>query len=293
MNILITGATGAVGFDLLKLLSENNKIYAFYRSRSKKIKKIKSINWIKINSLNNYVLPKKLNIECIIHCAVDQKYLELNKKRYFNSNVKMIQNLINIFKNLKEKRIFINFSSIEVYGNIKKKTLKENYKPLNQNTYGQMKYKCEKILEKSNINYVNLRLPGILCKFSNETKHRPWINNISHKFLNNEDIQIYNPMAKFNNLIDTSELSKIILKIIKLKIDIKDNFNIGSSEPISLMKTIDFIKKITKSKSFILKKKTKRLSFSISTKKIEDFMNHKIGTTQTIIKNHLSYLLNH
>ena len=44
MNILITGATGVVGYDLLKFLSKNNKIFAFFRKKNNKIKKNKKYN---------------------------------------------------------------------------------------------------------------------------------------------------------------------------------------------------------------------------------------------------------
>ena len=33
-----------------------------------------------------------------------------------------------------------------------------------------MKFKCEKLIEKSGLNYVNLRLPGVLNTFSKEIK---------------------------------------------------------------------------------------------------------------------------
>tara|TARA_B100001057_G_scaffold425345_1_gene448710 strand:+ start:375 stop:1262 length:888 start_codon:yes stop_codon:yes gene_type:complete len=292
MNILITGATGVVGYDLLKFLSKNNKIFAFYRNKNNKVKKTKNISWIKINSLATYHFPKNLQIECIIHCAVDQKYLGVNKKKYLDLNQKIIKNLINYFKKNQKKIIFIHFSSIEIYGIIKKKVLNENYKPVNQNMYGLMKHKCEKILEKSNINYVNLRLPGILSHFSKEIKHRPWINLISHKFLKNKDVQIYNPKAKFNNLISTEELLKIIFKLMRLRNNVKKNFNVASSDPISLEMTTNIIKKRVKSNSSIIKNKTNKLSFLISKKKLEKFLNHKIGTTKYIVQRHLSNLIN-
>ena len=290
MNILITGATGPVGNDLLRFLSKNNTIYSFYRNKKNKITNIKNVNWIKTNSLDTYVFPKNLNIQCVIHCAVDQKYLKLDKKKYLNLNLKIIKNLINNFKKLKKDKIFINLSSIEVYGHIKKKILYENYKPFQQNPYGLMKYKCEKILKKSNINYVNLRLPGVLCKFSKKLKNRPWINLISHKLKKNEDVQIYNSKSKFNNLISTDELKKIIIKILKSKAVIKKNFNVGSSKPLNLKMIINMMKKKLGSKSLIIESETKKISFLISIQKIEKFLNYKISSTRSMIKKHLSYL---
>ena len=38
MNILVTGATGSVGYDLVNYLSKNHKIYALYRKKTQKTK---------------------------------------------------------------------------------------------------------------------------------------------------------------------------------------------------------------------------------------------------------------
>ena len=286
MSILITGAGGIVGMDLVKILADKYQIVGFYRSKNSEIKKIKNVKWVK-QDLRNNIKKINPNPKYIIHCAVDQKYLGINKKKYVSLNEKIIKNLINYFQNYKKDGIFINLSSIEVYGRVKKKILNEDYNPINQNMYGLMKYKCEKILENSNINYVNLRLPGVLCSFSKKIRHRPWINSISYKFLKNEDVYIYNPKSKFNNLISTDELKKIIFKIIKIKVAIKKNFNIGSSNPLTLEKMTNIMKKTLKSRSSIIIKKTNKLSFLISKNKIEKFLNHKIGSTQNIIRKHL------
>ena len=48
MNILVTGATGSVGYDLVNYLSKNHKIYALYR-KTQKTKIKKNVIWIKLN----------------------------------------------------------------------------------------------------------------------------------------------------------------------------------------------------------------------------------------------------
>ena len=50
MNILVTGATGSVGYDLVNYLSKNHKIYALYRKKTQKTKIKKNVIWIKIKS---------------------------------------------------------------------------------------------------------------------------------------------------------------------------------------------------------------------------------------------------
>tara|TARA_Y100000590_G_scaffold470529_1_gene666061 strand:+ start:6802 stop:7680 length:879 start_codon:yes stop_codon:yes gene_type:complete len=289
MNILITGATGSIGYDLVNFLSKNHKIYALYRKKSKKIKTKKNVLWIKINSLSNFKFPKKLKIQCLVHCAVDQQYLSVNKNKYFSTNINIIKNLLQFLKTQK-KVILFNCSTIEVYGNINKHIINEKYKPLNQNIYGMMKFKCEKLIEKSGINYVNLRLPGVLNKFSKEINNRPWINLILNKLINDENVNIYNASQKFNNVINTFEIAKLVSKLSKKNKDIKSNYNFSSSKPVKLKKLIEFIILRISSKSSILEKNTKKISFLISTKKIENDHNYRIQTTSKIIQDHLKNL---
>ena len=43
----------------------------------------------------------------------------------------------------------LNLSTISIYGEVKKKSLNENYKPINQNTLSKTKLLGEKILKRS------------------------------------------------------------------------------------------------------------------------------------------------
>ena len=119
MSILITGANGAIGFDLVNLLSKYKKVYAISRT-NKKNKILNNVKWIRHDLRKEFKLDIKSPLDCIVHCAVDQNYLNKNNKRYSRTNLKIIKNIINFSKNNNSK-IIINFSSIEVYGSIKKK----------------------------------------------------------------------------------------------------------------------------------------------------------------------------
>ena len=289
MNILITGATGSVGYDLVNYLSKNHKIYALYRKKTHKTKTKKNVIWIKIKSLSDFKFPKKLKIQSLVHCAVDQRYLNIDKNKYFRSNISITKNLLRFLKKQK-KVIFFNFSTIEIYGTVNTNILNESYKPLKKNIYGTMKFKCEKLIEKSGLNFVNLRLPGVLNTFSKEIKNRPWINLISNKLINNEEFSIYNSRQKFNNIINTSEIAKLIIKLSKMNKDIKSNFNLSGSKPIKLKELIKFMILKTNSKSLVIEKKSNKKSFLISNKKIENFLDCKIENTIKIVQDHLKNL---
>ena len=70
MKILITGANGSIGSDLVKLLSKEHKIFAFYRTPNIITKKLKdkNIKWIKQDLKKK--ITKNIKPEIIIHGVV-------------------------------------------------------------------------------------------------------------------------------------------------------------------------------------------------------------------------------
>lgn len=286
MSILITGANGAIGFDLVNLLSKYKKVYAISRT-NKKNKILNNVKWIRHDLRKEFKLDIKSPLDCIVHCAVDQNYLNKNNKRYSRTNLKIIKNIINFSKNNNSK-IIINFSSIEVYGSIKKKILNEKYNSIKPNIYGQTKLLIEKYLEKkTNSNFISLRLPGIFCKFT-KNLNRPWLNNIMQIMKKNEDVVVYNGLNKFNNIVDSTQISKIILHIIKKKNRIRNFYNIASSQPTILLNLLKNLKRKMKSKSNIVNlKDNNKASFYISVKKFEKKLGFSLETTNKLAYSHL------
>ena len=130
MNILVTGASGLVGRDLIKKLSkEKINIIAIYNTNSKIKKKINSkrISWIKHDLKNNLKIDTK--IDYIIHCAVTHHFSKNKSKKKFQiSNISSVKNLIILAKKKKIK-LFINLSTVSIYGKVKTKYLTEKYLP--------------------------------------------------------------------------------------------------------------------------------------------------------------------
>jgi len=286
MSILITGANGVVGKDLVKILSKKYQIFGFYRTKNSEVKKIKNVKWVKHNLKEK--IKKIIPIpKYIIHCAVDQKYKNKNFNKYINSNLEVIKNLVNFAEKNKVKLI-INFSSVEVYGNIKKKILDEKYMPQNPNSYGFLKFLSERYLFNKNINFINIRLPGILCKIDQNKPKRPWLNVVFNNMKKNKLIFVHNIGSKFNNLISTEEIAKFVNFLIKKKTIVRDSFNFVCKKPLIMNEIIMNAKKKLKSKSKIIElKNNSRSSFYISTKKLEYKLNFKPQTTKKVIEKHL------
>ena len=286
MNIIVTGATGYVGYDLVKiLLGHGHKIIAIYRNKNLLTKKLlhKNLTWKKFDLKNKFNLKRKADI--IIHCAVAHNFSKKNNiSDYINSNIISLNNLIDFAKRSKSKMI-INFSTVSIYGEINSKYLHEKYIPIKQNILGLTKYFSENILYEQPVNFINIRLPGVLC--SRKNNYRPWLQVLINNIKKNRNIDIYNSNNYFNNVIDTQEIGRFIQKIIKRKKTIKDNYNLSASNPIKLKKIIDIVKFKYKSKSKVNNIPNKKKNFLISVKKIQNILNFYPNSTEKIILRNL------
>lgn len=290
MKILITGASGLIGRDLTKILSKKYKVVAIYKSKS--LKKNKNVVWIKkdLTQKRNLKLPK-FNFSLIINCAIDQKYKDKNFYKYKETNLNLINNLLNYaMKN--NVNLFLNLSSIDVYGEVNKKLLTESYRPKNVNPYGKIKRLCEKKIERKKINYLNLRLPGVLCDPSINNLERTWLNSVFENFIKKKKIKIHNIHNDFNNLTTTDEIARFIDFLIKKKTSTKGTFNFACAKPIKIKDLIFGIKKIINSSSEIeIIEKTKKKSFVISTKKLQKRFKFLTKPTKILVERYLKNLI--
>jgi len=100
MNILITGGSRGIGFEIVKLLSPNNKITVLSRT-IEKLKELENINWIEFDLTNdaNYInlndLLKDIEFDILINNAGGGAHSKIQ-----NISIKKIDEAINL--NLKQ-----------------------------------------------------------------------------------------------------------------------------------------------------------------------------------------------
>lgn len=276
-TILIAGASGQVGSELISYLKKNYKIIATYNKSKKNLLKDKNVKWLKIDFSKQNIV--KSRFDYIINCIASHEFTrKITAKKYIESNIICIKNLVSL--GIKKKiKIFINFSTISIYGKVDKKILNEKYNKKNQNILGITKLIGENIIKYSSLNYVNLRLPGIITKVDSI---RPWLNKIAFDIKNSKKLSIFNLNSKFNSLIDVFELNKIIHLIIKKK-KIRSEYNVSASKPIKVNNIIKYLKNKFRSSSRIIIKKNNINTFLISSKKIKKDLNYSAPSANKII----------
>ena len=257
MNILLTGGTGFIGYNIAQKISKIDKIFFIKRpkSQNKKFNKnIKVINYSNINDLNKKL--KKIKVDVVIHAATHySKNHNFNDLEKFSDSNILFGNVI--LENLNKMKVkkFINFSTVwEDYDSLKenpynlysayklafskiinfyKKNLSKIkfYELMISDTFGQnderikiinvikKNYKKNKTTKlKSKNLYINLLNVEAIIEGINLIKKKN-IHPGKYLLKNNTNIRLFNLVKKFNDL-NVKKLKVVweSQKIIKQKI---------------------------------------------------------------------------
>jgi len=138
--IYITGATGRLGKEVLKLLKNAVPL----------VRKPSGLENEKITDFSSEELKKILkNAEVMIHLAGSMKFAD--KKELWNSNVEITKNIVD---SLPKKARIVFASSISVYGKNPKNPVDEKTPPKPDSEYAKSKLEAEKIVSKHDNNVV-------------------------------------------------------------------------------------------------------------------------------------------
>lgn len=241
-KILITGASGFLGVNLIRKLSKQKSfiIYGLVNLKTRKFEKIKKVKYIKSDISNSRQLKKKLknNFDYVINFAgnIDHK----NKNQTLKTHYFGLKNLINAIQKEKIKRFIQVGSSLE-YGN-KECPHFENTKCNPKSHYGKSKFLSTKFIQKKIKNYIILRPYQIYGAYQKINRLIPLVIDacLKNKSFDCTDGSQYRDFLYVEDFID------LVIKIIK-KGKIKAGiYNVGSGKPIKVKKVISSIQKIIK-----------------------------------------------
>lgn len=183
-----------------------------------------------------------------------------------NSNIHYLCEVIEFCKKKAIKKIIF-FSAVSIYSN--------------EDLYSTSKLLGEKILEKSGLKVLVLRLPMILT----QDTQNGILNRIVHKLQKDEDIILYNHNKKFNNFISVKEICNFIKEYkFRKKFEIVD---LGTAKDMTLYEIVEFMKCFLSSKSKIKLKKGDMPLVNIDTDKLINEFKHKPIKTKKSLKNWL------
>ena len=234
---MLTGATGFIGSELLKNLSNYNKVYITLRKRHKINPNNKNIIKIHFNSYKDLSHKfRKIKIDTVIHCATH--YVKSHKfediKKLSESNI-LFGNII--LENLKIMRVkkFVNFST--VWENFDGK--KDNF----YNLYSAYKASFIKIMsfyKKKNLNTKFLNLV-ISDTFGLRDKRKKIVNLLKTNYKRNLVTKIVSKNL-YINLLNVKDIVNAIELILKKNYK-SDNYILENKNNF---KIYDIVKEIEK-----------------------------------------------
>ena len=173
-NILLTGASGTVGSEVLKQLYQHRNSFniTVFDIKSKKTERsffaFKNHIEILYGDISNYNEIRKVcfNKDCVIHlAAVIPPYADDFPEYAYKINAIGTENLIKNLEELSPKAFFIYSSSISVYGDrLKNPFIKVNdlLNPSAGDRYARTKIKAEQMINESKLDWSIFRLTAIM-----------------------------------------------------------------------------------------------------------------------------------
>jgi UDP-glucuronate decarboxylase len=268
-NLLITGATGFIGKNILDYILINNIQFKSITIITRNINNFKLIypnikyfNTLKLleSDIKNLIIEDK-NFEIIIHAATSVVE-NISSINLYHDIIIGTENILKIaIKNNCE--LFINFSSGAVYGIFNEKKPKYEHDNLLISTeYNKITYSISKITTEhlcyiysleQKFKILNLRCFSFIGNYLNKLHYA--IGEFINLAIQNKDIHVKGSNNVYRSYLHTINLCEWLFKLINYKYSNPtwySNFNVGSDQAIGMIDLANLVKNLTNSKSNII-----------------------------------------
>lgn len=238
MNVLVTGASGFIGSNIISVLRESD-FAVLGLARSKPEINVDA-DFLEID-ITDTIQTQNINVskkfDAVIHCAgLAHQFGDIKKENFDRVNVTGTKNIVELAVRLQVKQ-FILISSTAVYG-LNTREVDETFECHPETFYAQSKLKaesvCREICEQNEVALTIFRLTSVLGE-----KGIGNIPRLINAVYNRRFVWIGNGKNK-KSLIYVNDVALACLKIIEAKKNSTETFNLAS-EPIEMRKLVEII----------------------------------------------------
>lgn len=244
-NILITGANGFIGYEMMKYFIDKGYrvtglVKEKYRGEEKFAKNIEICDLTgDVNVLN---AP-----DIVIHTAALWANGKAGTEEYVLNNIMGTLNLIN-FARKKGVKGIIFLGAVSSYGKIPDGVLTEETRHMETDDYGITKLVAERIVRNCGIPNRILILPGVIGMGC----HENWLVKTALSLKRGVTITVYNADGLFNNIVDIHSVCEYTNILIEKEMPGTDTFLLASEDKLCVSELVNRIKEEFHSDSQII-----------------------------------------
>lgn len=288
MNILLIGATGLLGLNLINKL-KFDKLFLNIHKKNYPVVDKKNIYKVSLDFSDDSfrIFLRNNNIDFIYHAGgmTNVEKCEINKKKCLEINYTLVKKIVDVLIEFPQIKL-IYFSTDHLFSG-SQKFYSEESKPNPLNNYALSKCLAERVIKKKLVNFLIIRTNFFGW---GPTYRKSFSDFIFYNLLKNNDIFLY------KNVYFTPILIESLINIVLKLIDLKQSgiFNIASNDRVSkfefgvlLANYFSLDVKLINSISYIPKTTIRPLDMSLSISKIES-----LNLTTSSVKDEIKKLKN-
>lgn len=285
-TFLITGTSSFAGSSVAQYLcTGGHEVIGITRDRNSgnlnSLLKMRNFTIAEGDLLNELRIDR--SIDAVFHAAAQSPNRGATVGDYIKNHVIATQRVIDFAIEHEIKKIIF-CSSVLVFGKVREEVVSETSPIIDPSLQGICKRLGELLLQERSkeIASIAIRLPGIVGKGA----HNIWLRKVLENALRNEDVQIFNPHAPFNNVIFIDDLSRFVEVLTEKEWNGYECVTIASEEPIPINEAVRIIVSSVGSKSRIFEKEQAGKSYTISIERAKNIFGFCPRKTKEAIESY-------